>query len=144
MANNHALYIGRWAETIGHVLLMISLYEMGAGILYGVAVGNGTIAPGTKTFLRGIGRYAFLSLSAIILVLSVAVFGLNETFFASRFRGASTANIQTVSLNMRRLYGAEQILLFVISLGLITLAAFALHTARKVRQYSSVSPPHKP
>jgi hypothetical protein len=147
----HMTYVARFFSCVGLTLLMITLYELGSGILYALGVAKGEIAPGTSTFYRGIGRYIVLGISGLLIVLSIAVFGLGEAFTVARFRSYDrlgfTSDAIRKAADMRKLYAAIQILFFICSITLVAFASLVMHKAKSLAPYKNVSiisPPPSP
>ena len=122
--------VARLSEWVGDVLLLVTFAELGNGFVLYLANGGG----GRPSTLHKPVRYAALSVSAVLLVLSIAAFGLAMSFYSAFYRYYSSSGSDETpppdETAMNKMTGAVYVLLWIVSLPLIAYASYVVHRTK--------------
>lgn len=133
-AGSHVSITGLFFQSLGTILIFITLVELASGISLCL---NG----GQPTASRKVSRIAILAWGFVLLVLSIALLGLRQSYTVRLYdENASTRNLAKDSLTITRLVIALDILMWITSLPIVVLACHVVNKAKDHPILRTVSP----
>ncbi|KAK4238354.1 hypothetical protein C8A03DRAFT_15175 [Achaetomium macrosporum] len=125
-AISHISVMGSFFQHLADILLFVTFVELGSGFLL---CQNG----GQPTPIRRSNRIAILVWGAVLLVLSIALMGVNHSTIGRSYDASSSAesdNAISDIVSLIRLEGAVTILMWLTSIPVLAFASYVVHKTK--------------
>jgi hypothetical protein len=138
----HIIFIGQWIGEISHILLAVTLYELGRGVLYAFGQPIRDTPDKSARSIPKVGRYLMLGIAGVLLVLAVAYYGMSEAYLHEAIYGFGSESWDSVAyrgLQIRRLGATIDFLQLVVSVALLAYGWFVMMKSKTIQPYRKVS-----
>lgn len=136
---NHVHNVGSLFHNVGLLLLSLCIVDLGLSFLY--------IWSGNRTHHKLVlGMAVFFTIAPF--AVNLAAFGTRAAYYTDVFNNSGRGTTRKKALDMQKLRGAFNILLWILSLGIAALTAYVFSVSRKQTRLrrvscpSHISPPH--